>query len=166
MCHPCPLSRKLQPGRMQTVEGLQLSASFRVLPQQQRTASCKVHPSWGDHILSWARLGLKAQNSPPDCLRLCLACITFVFSLLLNLIPSPFFSQVLISNKPTLHPKLHLHLMSPAWHWQAGFPRIRHIVATQRLDYSHTGWSWGPLYWWQVELQQTLAQGSGPIVYW
>ena len=50
----------------------------------------------------------------------------------------------------TLHPKLHLHLMSPAL---AGrFPKNPDCYScSQELDYSPPGWSWGPLYWWQVE---------------
>lgn len=85
MCHPCPLQGSLPSlGRMQTVEGLQLSAPSGFASAAAEQPPARSHPSWGD--LSWARLGSKAQNSP-DCLRLCLACITFVFSLLLNLIP-------------------------------------------------------------------------------
>ena len=121
-------------------------SSFRVCLSCRRTASYKVTPflGWPHPVMSQAR-----ARRPRTSLQIGWGFVwlasQFVFSLLLNLVPSPFFSQVL-----TLHPKLHLHLMSPAL---AGrFPKNPDCYScSQDLDYSPPGWSWGPLYWWQVE---------------
>ena len=126
MCHPSPLSRKpASLGGMQTAEGLQLSApSGFASAAEEEQPPAKSHPSWGDHILS---LSQPRAQRPRTRLRIGWGFVwlasPFVFSLLLNLVPSPFFSQALISNK---------HLASPIpisipclQHWQAGFPRIQ-----------------------------------------
>lgn len=167
MCHPSPLSRKLPSlGGMQTVEGLQLSApSGFASAAEEEQPPAKSHPSWADHILSLSQA--RAQR-PRTRLQIGWGFVwlasQFVFSLLLNLVPSPFFSQVLISNK-------HLASQIPTsilclQQWQAGFPRIQTArVAAKSWIIHHLAGREDP-FTGGGRAQQTLARGNGPVVYW